>query len=140
MREIKKEKIYRLIDANFNRSKEGLRVCEDITRFVFDNKIVTGRYKAIRHKLEALFGALPLNKKGVIGSRNILRDVGKESVTLEFKRRDARDIFYSNSQRVKESLRVLEEFLKLIKGSSALEIKKIRYQVYELERKIVKEF
>ena len=140
MREIKKEKIYRLIDANFNRTKEGLRVCEDTARFIFDDKKATRRYKVIRHRLEALLGSLPISKTSVIQSRNIRRDVGKKALKSEFHRQNAKDIFYSNSQRTKESLRVLEEFLKLVKANDAFEVKKIRYQIYELERKIVKAF
>ena len=31
--------LYRLIDANLNRLREGIRVIEDIQRFIFNNKI-----------------------------------------------------------------------------------------------------
>ena len=43
--------LYRIIDANFNRSKEGLRVCEDMARFVWDDKILSVALKNIRHDL-----------------------------------------------------------------------------------------
>jgi len=33
----KENKVGRIIDANLNRVKEGLRVCEEITRFILDN-------------------------------------------------------------------------------------------------------
>ena len=32
-----KERLYRVIDANLNRLKEGLRVVEDVRRYGFDN-------------------------------------------------------------------------------------------------------
>lgn len=140
MRKVDEEKIYRLMDANFNRAKEGLRVCEDVARFIFDNKKVTGQYKAIRHTLESTLNSLPLAKKNVIRARNIQGDVGRASILPELRRRDVKDIFFSNSQRVKESLRVLEEFLKLVETKYAQEFKAIRYKVYALERDIVKEF
>lgn len=134
MRRIKQEKIFRVIDANFNRAKEGLRVCEDVTRFVLDEKGSTKQYKAIRHALSnACLGVI---KECGICSRSIETDVGRATTTPELKRKTVKDIFYANSQRVKESVRVLEEFFKLIDSKQVLVLKKIRYQVYALEQKV----
>lgn len=134
MRRVKQDKIFRVIDANFNRAKEGLRVCEDVTRFVLDEKGSTQKYKAIRHALSnACLGVI---KECGICSRSIETDVGKQTTALELKRKTVKDIFYANSQRVKESVRVLEEFFKLIDSRQVLALKKIRYQVYALERKV----
>jgi hypothetical protein len=47
------------------------------------------------------------------------------------------DIYYANSQRVKESIRVLEEFAKLRNKQVAEKLKKLRYRVYALEKKII---
>ena len=44
------ERIYRVIDANLNRLKEGLRVVEDIKRYVFDDAEVAYKIKSLRHK------------------------------------------------------------------------------------------
>ena len=46
----------------------------------------------------------------------------------ELKRENLSDIFYANAQRVKESLRVLEEVTKLLDPRCALKLKKLRYQ------------
>ena len=140
MRKINEGKIYRIIDANLNRAKEALRVCEDITRFILDDKKGTGQYKTIRHKLSCIFEFPAFKKKMVIKARDIEGDVGKKSTPVEFKRNNVKDIFYANSQRMKESIRVLEEFTKLIDRECAQEFKKIRYQVYALEKDIVKKF
>ena len=51
MRRMKDEKLYRVMDANLNRAKEGLRVCEDICRFVYDQRQWTSGLKTIRHQL-----------------------------------------------------------------------------------------
>jgi thiamine-phosphate pyrophosphorylase len=51
-------------------------------------------------------------------------------------RNDPRDIFFANIQRVKESIRVLEEFSKLVSVKSALDLKKIRYDIYGIEKSI----
>ena len=64
--------------------------------------------------------------------------MGKKSVKLELKRNDFRDIFVANIQRVKESLRVIEELNKMFDRGSAEKFKTIRYKIYDLEKKTVK--
>ena len=140
MRKIENGKIARIIDANLNRAKEGLRVCEDVSRFIFDNSKVTRDYKTIRHKLEAVVQSLFPKKAALISQRDINSDVGRSSTVAEFKRQNVRDIFYANSQRSKESLRVLEEFTKLLNTRSAQAFKELRYKIYALEKNIVKKF
>lgn len=131
------KKFDRIIDANFNRAKEGLRVCEDVCRFVLDAQGPTRNYKTIRHQLTAIMNGLKISE--MIRSRNITGDVGCGSTSVEFKRRGAMDIFYANSQRVKESIRVLEEFTKLRNKRLAEDLKKLRYKIYALEKKIIEQ-
>ncbi|MBF0484806.1 MAG: thiamine-phosphate pyrophosphorylase, partial [Candidatus Omnitrophica bacterium] len=119
--------IVRVIDANLNRAKEGIRVCEDVCRFVLDEPALSKQCKDIRHKLN-----LVVEKLGpvvLVGGRDADKDVGKPSSKTEMVRTKIADIFYANCQRVKESVRVLEEFFKLIDKKSAQELKNIRYQV-----------
>jgi len=130
-----KKSLYRLIDANYNRSKEALRVCEDICRFLWNHKRATRSFKKIRHQLTQALDIFPL--RAILPCRDIQKDVGKGSLDIELKRKEVSDIFYANMQRAKESVRVLEEFAKLVNASAALSLKKIRYQIYALEKKIV---
>ena len=123
------------MDANFNRAKEGLRVCEDVCRFILNAPAATREYKKIRHQLTAAAKCFSFFK--LIRARNIEQDVGRRTFSAELKRKDIRDIFYANSQRMKESVRVLEEFTKLSNRSSSETFKKIRYKVYALEKKII---
>ena len=125
----------RIIDANFNRAKEGLRVCEDICRFCFNKPELTKKFKAVRHHLTEAISRLKLKK--LIQARDIENDVGKASNLTELKRKSIADIFYANIQRVKESIRVLEEFSKLRNVQVAQNLKGLRYQVYALEKKVV---
>ncbi len=129
------KKFDRIIDANFNRAKEGLRVCEDVCRFILDKKGLTQKYKLARHQLTETISTLKILE--VIRSRNIGGDVGRQSTPGEFKRAGAMDIFYANSQRVKESIRVLEEFAKLRNKKLAEDLKKLRYKVYTLEKNVI---
>ena len=132
MKSVDQKKLYRVIDANFNRAKEGLRVCEDICRFLYDKKSLTGRYKKLRHELTSIIAGLQLTK--LIKARDVAGDVGSGSSPVEFKRKNINDLFYANSQRAKESIRVLEEFTKLLDHRRAERLKRLRYQIYALER------
>lgn len=127
----------RIIDANINRTKEGLRVCEEITRFILDNRNLTSEFKKIRHKVDIILGKL-FSKISLIEERKSLTDKGISIYANELKRKDYQDIFFANMQRVKESVRVLEEFSKLKNINIAVKFKKIRYNLYELEKKVTK--
>lgn len=39
----------RLIDANLNRLREGIRVVEDIFRYIYNNKEISTKLKSLRH-------------------------------------------------------------------------------------------
>ena len=133
-----KQKIYRLIDANLNRSKEGLRVVEDILRFIADDKKLTAQTKNIRHAITACVKKSGWIQSGsMLKERQIIKDVGRKTTFAELKRKNIADIFLANAQRVKESVRVLEEFFKLFDSSSSLGFKRLRYRFYHLEKEAV---
>ena len=41
----------RIVDANLNRIGEGLRLIEDITRFILNDSDISEQLKAMRHEL-----------------------------------------------------------------------------------------
>ena len=126
--------VNRIIDANINRAKEGLRVCEEVVRFILSNRQLTSQLKLIRHNLTSLSESLASRDK-LHKERSSIEDVGRFVKANELKRGGVSDIFFANIQRVKESVRVLEEFSKLISIKAALGFKNIRYKVYEIEKK-----
>jgi thiamine-phosphate pyrophosphorylase len=127
---------YRILDANINRTKEGLRVCEEIARFILNSRSLTLELKKIRHKIDSLLKYFPA-KESLISKRQSSTDVGKGTHPDELSRKNCQDIFFANIQRVKESLRVLEEFTKLSDIKTAVNFKRIRYDIYEIEKKII---
>lgn len=127
----------RILDANINRLKEGLRVCEEIARFLLDNRALTQDFKEIRHKVSRISNSF-FSARDLLLARKSRTDVGMNIYADELKRTDTCDIFFANMQRAKESCRVLEEFSKLKNTGIAVEFKKIRYSLYELEKKSVK--
>jgi len=131
--------LLRLIDASFNRSREGLRVCEDIARFLLDSGPLTRQFKDIRHSVTAIVGGMPGKAAGkavrLSDFRDVIRDVGRCSKKKsEMTRIDCRDIFAANTERVKESLRVLEEFFKLIDRDRSKALSRLRFRMYDIEK------
>ncbi|MDR1997203.1 MAG: thiamine phosphate synthase [Candidatus Margulisbacteria bacterium] len=117
-------KIQRLLDANVNRAREGLRVLEDISRFILDDIQLTDKIKTIRHSLKDL---VDIPDALLVGSRGSDADVARERPVP--RRADLRQIVAANAKRAAEALRVLEEFC--ARGSA---IKDQRYRVYDLEK------
>ena len=127
--------LYRILDANLNRTKEGLRVCEDLCRYVWDQRTLTRAFKDMRHELTGIIAELDIQK--AIEARHIQGDVGRATSVSESKRNDIKAVFWANSQRIKESLRVLEEVTKLIDPKISIKLKALRYKVYAFEQKVI---
>lgn len=123
------ERIYRVIDANLNRLKEGLRVVEDIKRYVFDDAQLAYKIKNLRHKAK-----IPANE--FIKFRDADSDVLKKSTKTEQDRQNLDDIMTANLKRAQESARVLEECFKLINLELSDLFKTIRYELYEIEKQL----
>jgi len=126
------KKIERLIDANLNRVKEGIRVIEDISRYIYDNKDITLKLKKIRHSIQKAYS----QKR--VQNRDILGDIQRKSIKTELKRDSISDIIIANFSRVEESSRVLEEIFKLNNQILSEHFKYIRYEIYEIERAFLK--
>jgi len=129
------KQIYRILDANLNRSREGLRVCEEVARFVLQNKSVTRQIKTARHSITCCIEKMPVPLTELVSARNVRSDVGKESSFLENGKKDARGLFLANAERSKEALRVLEEVSKLVDVKLSARFKRIRFQVYAIEKR-----
>ena len=126
-------KIERLIDANYNRLKEALRLLEDTQRFVFDNKELSYAFKELRHSLSALYSPTRVQH------RDIINDVSKASTASEMQRESLNDLIEANFSRAFESSRVLEEAFKLTNPENSATAKEIRYRLYNLHKTVLKE-
>jgi len=121
----------RIIDANLNRLREGIRVVEDICRFHKNSKYLSSKLKTIRHS------ARLDNFYELLSSRDIINDPLKTSTQSETHRESIKMIIISNIKRAQESSRVLEEILKISNKEDAEKFKNIRYELYNLEREIL---
>lgn len=129
-----KQEYLKIIDVNFNRAKEGLRVVEEILRFCLGNRTLTNNAKNTRHKLVAIFKNHKISESNLNMSRNITNDVGRYAQYLE-KKSDLSDVFFANIHRSQEALRVLEEISSLFSFSLFKQLKNLRFKIYALEKK-----
>jgi len=128
---VKKSNILRVIDANINRYKEGIRVVEDIYRYVYNDKDISSTLKSLRHI------TLPIPQKELLQTRDSINDVLKTSTKSEQSREDLESIIIANIKRAEESARVLEELFKLIDLKTSEKFKENRYKLYNIEKKII---
>lgn len=131
-----KKDLFRIIDANLNRSREGLRVCEEVVRFVLEDAGLTAEFKTLRHKISRNIKKFPGVPKTLLESRDSRADVGRK-ILSKSSRKNCKDLFFANIQRVKESLRVLEEFSSIFNRSLSNDFAGLRFKVYELEKKTI---
>jgi len=122
----------RLLDANLNRLREGIRVVEDIFRYIYNDKETSSKLKNLRH-LARIDGYDKL-----LNSRDVENDVLRASIKSEQNRKDLESILIANFKRAQESARVLEEFTKLISAQESENFKYIRYELYILETVLTK--
>lgn len=120
--------LYRVIDANLNRLKEGVRVIEDIARYVNNDKTLASKLKEIRHqsRIDDL--------QNLLSSRDSLNDVLRPTVTSEMNRDSLESIIIANYKRAQESSRVLEEMYKIVDPALSENFKSLRYALYQLEK------
>jgi thiamine-phosphate pyrophosphorylase len=128
--------VLRLIDANANRAREGLRVTEDFARFVLDDRDLSAGLKEIRHGLATVLG--PMLGEAIL-HRDTPGDVGTANKTqAEQRREDVADVVTAAGKRLGEALRAIEEYLKTISPADAGRIEQLRYRFYTIEQRLAR--
>lgn len=129
--------VRRILDANFNRASEALRVLEDYARLGLSDGELASDLKSLRHDLAAAlrqFGPLDL-----MLARDTVHDPGVGLTgRLEWARPDIQALLSANAQRLSQALRVLEETGKLVSPTAAATIKTMRYRAYTLEQRLLR--
>ena len=128
--------VFRIIDANFNRAREAVRVVEEFCRFALNSTPLTNRARQLRHQLSRAIGKLDTGR--LITSRDTLGDVGvAQVVDNQLGRGDLRDSLTAGCNRLTEALRALAEVIRIENQPLAETIEKLRYDAYTLEKDIV---
>ncbi len=127
---------YSLIDANLVRAKEGLRVLDEIARFVVRDETLFVAFKQLRHSLVSI--------EEKIGEAHLLAsrrggDVGNSAAGKECApAHSVWQVVEANANRITEALRVLEEVCKVYAPESVEMLMSIRYKVYELQVRLAR--
>ena len=123
--------IHRILDANLDRAREGLRAIEEWCRFGLDDAALAQECKAMRHAISSW------HTSELRAARNTPEDVGTSlDLPQELQREDLQAVLQANFCRVQEALRVLEEYGKIERPDLAAASKQWRYRVYTLESKL----
>ncbi|MDK1032146.1 MAG: thiamine phosphate synthase, partial [Planctomycetia bacterium] len=133
MNAAEKHAILRILDANFNRAREALRVVEEAARFHLDEPYLVERIKNLRHRLTG--GMAPFPPEELLSARDTAGDVGTGiTADAETRRTGIGDILRSAFGRLSEALRVLEEYAKPLDARAGAQLEAIPYEAYQAEK------
>ena len=124
--------VYRILDTNLDRTREGLRIIEEWCRFGLNSTQLVAECKSLRQEV-ALWHTQKMK-----AARDTPGDAGTElSHEQEEKRSSIRSLLEANFCRVQEAMRVLEEYSKLYDTNMGKAFKQMRYRVYTLESNLM---
>jgi thiamine-phosphate pyrophosphorylase len=123
--------VFRILDANFNRAREALRVLEDLARFHHDDAPLAASLKEARHSLDR--EARP-HLHAFVGARDSDRDVGRNGDLAVRAARPLAEVAQANFKRAEEALRTIEEVSKGRFGPMSGTAHRLRYALYSVEK------
>ncbi|MGV2827851.1 thiamine phosphate synthase [Myxosarcina sp. GI1(2024)] len=124
--------IYRILDANLDRAREGLRIIEEWCRFGLNHQALAEECKQIRQEIASW------HSRELRQARDTPADVGTELThSLEETRHSIEELLQANLCRVQEAMRVLEEYSKFDRPQMAIACKQMRYRVYNIESSLL---
>lgn len=123
--------LFRILDANLDRAREGLRIVEEWCRFGLNDARLTEDCKGLRQELARW------HSPELRAARDTPGDPGTALTHPgEEQRADIQQVLQANLCRVEEALRVLEEYGKVYKPELAAAAKQMRYKVYTLDSRL----
>lgn len=124
--------LLRILDANLDRAREGIRTIEEWCRFGLNDEASTA---ALKHLRQSVAG---WHSSDIRLARDTPGDLGTALThPQEAIRSSLVEILQVNFARSQEALRVLEEYGKLRSPEMAAAFKQMRYQLYTLDSQIV---
>jgi thiamine-phosphate pyrophosphorylase len=124
--------LYRILDANLDRAREGIRVIEEWCRFALDDSTLVEECKSLRQELARW------HTPELRAARDTPEDVGTGLThPAEATRTDVQQVLQANLCRVQEALRVLEEYGKVHQPEMGEACKQMRYRIYTLESRLM---
>ncbi len=125
-------KIWRLLDANTNRAREGLRIIEDTARFVLNRPDAAKALRSSRHHLDELVRD---HYKKLLSARDVENDSGRSNSAKPYKG-GVQALLAANFKRCEEALRVLEEYGRVMSPRAVQKAQTLRFDVYRWEKRM----
>lgn len=124
--------VCRILDANLDRAREGLRIIEEWCRFGLNSAQLSEECKQLRQELASW------HSPELRAARDTPGDPGTELTHPQEQQRASLGVLLqANFCRVEEALRVLEEYGKLYHPKMGGAFKQMRYRVYTLESRLL---
>jgi len=128
-------RVWRLLDANANRAREGLRVLEDTARFVLERKEASTALRQLRHELDSIVREqYPV----LLKHRGVEKDPGRKNSSAPHTT-GLSALVAANFKRCEEALRVLEEYGRVVAPGAAQQAQALRFKVYQWEKRLQKD-
>lgn len=126
-------RVWRLLDANANRAREGLRVVEDTARFVLERPDASAALRKLRHRLDQLVRG---HYATLLKHRDVENDPGRSNPATPHKT-GVSALLASNFKRCEEALRVLEEYGRVVSPKAVKGVQALRFNVYQWEKRLI---
>lgn len=125
----------RILDANGNRAREGLRVCEEVLRLGVGAPSRFRRVRSLRQSLNRQLRRLPVRSEELLRARDVRHDPGRRLPPTRVG--SLGQVLLINLQRTKEALRVLEECVRLLAPREVKGFQRLRFRTYDVERDLL---
>jgi thiamine-phosphate pyrophosphorylase len=126
------KKVWRLLDANANRAREGLRLIEDTARFILERPDAAKAFRALRHGVDEL---VRKQYRPLLSARDVEHDSGRSNAAKPYPG-GVSDLLAANFKRCEEALRVLEEYGRVLSPGAVKRAQALRFEVYKWEAKL----
>jgi thiamine-phosphate pyrophosphorylase len=126
----------RILDANLNRAREGLRTCEEFARYALQDARATEAIKRARRALQACHDQLGPVAERLLLSRDVTSDTGAQPGGDNGLREDLAGVAKAGIKRAQEALRVIEESCRLVAPEAGAHAAGARYAAYEAEQQV----
>ena len=122
--------VWRLLDANVNRAREGLRIVEDTARFILNKPKAAKDFRVMRHELDAL---ARIHYRTLLAARNVDQDSGKTNRASGYQG-NIQALLAANFKRCEEALRVVEEYGRILSPRTVEKAQRLRFKIYHWEK------
>ena len=124
--------LFRILDANLDRAREGMRIVEEWCRFGINDADATAQLKHLRQSVAQW------HTPAIRAARDTPNDLGTALTHPEEATRNSlAEVLQVNLVRTQEALRVLEEYGKLHSPEMSAACKQMRYQLYTLDSQLM---